>query len=189
MCGFAVPFIKWWLGSKPEYAGLWLLVWLLLAPQVWNSAMEPLFGINTAANKVAVPGIAAIVGGLIKLTLAIVFLKYTKMGVAGVALANLISFALKNVVFTPIYAGHVIKSSSLPFYKAIIPSTFAFAVIAGSSWWLAQLVDLSNLPKIVIAGVLLMAVFGLLTYLIALNADDRRFLAQVAPWAKKGAAS
>lgn len=184
-CGFAVPFVEWWLGPKPEYAGLWLLIWLLLAPQVWNSAMEPLFGISTAANKVVIPGVAAIAGGVVKLVLAIVFVKYAAMGIAGVALANLISFSLKNVVFTPLYSGHILRSSSKPFYKAIAPSTLVFGAVALTSWYLTQLCSLTSFPAILAAGALLIFVFALLVYQLVLNNDDRLFLAQVAPWAKK----
>ncbi|NLN76474.1 MAG: oligosaccharide flippase family protein [Armatimonadetes bacterium] len=184
-CGFIVPFIVWWLG--PEFTSLRLVAWLLLAPQVWNSSMEPLFAINNAANKVAIPGVVAVLGGLIKLSLAIVLVKYTSLGLVGVALANLIAFGLKNIVFTPIYAAHILKSSSLPFYRATIPSVFIFALVAGVSWWVTQVISLNTFPKIAGVGLGLLAIFALFVYRFAMNNDDRRFLAQVAPWKKKGA--
>ncbi|MGI6295133.1 MAG: lipopolysaccharide biosynthesis protein [Armatimonadota bacterium] len=182
-CGFIVPFISWWLG--PKYAYLWIVAWLLLAPQVWNSSMEPLFAINNAANKVALPGVVAVAGGLVKLGLAIVLIKYTSLGLVGAALANLIAFGLKNVVFTPIYAAHILKSSSASFYKATIPSVFVFAVVAAISWQVTQMISLKTLPTIAGVGLALLAVFALLTYRFAMNEDDRRFFRQVAPWSKK----
>ena len=186
-CGLVTPFITWWLG--PKFASLWLVAWLLLAPQVWNSSMEPLFAINNAANKVAVPGIVAVLGGLVKLTLAIVLIKYARLGLVGVALANLISFGLKNIVFTPIYAAHILKTSSMPFYRGCVSSVFVFAATAGGSWWLTQMVSLSTFPRIAASGVGLLAIFGFLVYRFAMNNDDRRFLDQVAPWKKKGSAA
>ena len=186
-CGLVIPFITWWLG--PEFASLWPVAWLLLAPQVWNSSMEPLFAINNAANKVAIPGVAAVVGGLIKLILAIVLVKYTRMGLVGVALANLIAFGLKNIVFTPIYAAHILNSSSMPFYKATIPSILVFAVTAGGAWWVTQILDISTFVRIVGTGLVLLVFFGLLVYRFAMNDEDRRFLDQVAPWKKKGLAA
>ncbi len=182
-CGLIVPFISWWIG--PKFAYLWVVAWLLLAPQVWNSAMDPLFAITNAANKMAIPGIVTVLGGLLKLVLAIVFVKYASLGLVGVALANLIAFGLKNIIFTPIYAASILKCSSRPFYRAAINSIFVFAGVAGTSWWITQVVKLNTFPMIAGIGLTLLALFALLTYRFAMNDDDRRFFVQVAPWNKK----
>lgn len=184
ICGLSVPFLTWWLG--PEFKSLSILVWLMLGPLVVNMGSQPLLGIPTAANKLAVPGFVTIGGGLLKVVIAVLLIKYTDMGVLGVAVAGAVSLGLKNVVFTPLYCGKIIHQSSAPMFKSMIPAVFVFSVVASTSLWLSQIVDLASTAGLLLSGLLLFAVFGVIIYTIVLNKDDRNFLLQIIKPVKKG---
>lgn len=181
--GLAVPFLTWWLG--PSFAPLYVLVWLMISHQVINSAIEPVGAIALAANKVTAPCIATIVGGVLKVALSIALIKCTSWGVVAVAVAGLITFTLRNLVFSPIYAGKVLSKSSWQIYLALVPGAVVFAVIAAATLWLTHTFDLATFPRLAGAGLALVAVGATAVYFLALNDRDRRFLSEVAPWSKR----
>ncbi|OFX16154.1 MAG: hypothetical protein A2Z18_11535, partial [Armatimonadetes bacterium RBG_16_58_9] len=178
LCGLSVPFITRWLGS--DVAGLLSpLVWLLLAHNVINCGVEPLFAINLAANKVAVPGMVTAFGGVLKLAAAIALVRYTNLGIHGVAIAGLVSLTLKNAVFTPLYAGRVLNVSSAPFYTSLIPAVLVFGCLSASGYALAASYDLATYPRLLIVGLLLAGASVVCVYRLALGEDDRAFLSRL----------
>ncbi|MHB9035562.1 MAG: lipopolysaccharide biosynthesis protein [Armatimonadota bacterium] len=175
LCGLAGPFLTRWLG--PEVVRILTpLVWLLLAHNVINCGVEPLFALSMAANRVAVPGIVTVVGGIVKVLLSIVLVKYTNLGFYGVAIAGLVSLTLKNSIFTPLYSGRILKSSSVPFFKALAPSVLVFGVVSLIASVLAKHVFLATYPRLFVAGTLLLVLSGLGVYFLALGKDDRAFI-------------
>ncbi len=175
LCGLSVPFLTRWLGSD-VVSLLAPLVWLLLAHNVINCAVEPLFAINVAANRVAIPGTITALGGIVKVVLAVALVRYTHLGIYGVAIAGVISLTLKNTIFTPLYAGRILNVSSLPFYKSLVPAVLIFGCLSMAGRALAAHFDLATVPKLLAVGLLLMAVAAACIYYLALNKDDRAFL-------------
>lgn len=187
ICGLALPFLMWWLG--PNFKHLYLLIWLLLPHLVLNLGMTPLFAINYAANKMGAPGIATLVGGFVKLVLALVLVKYTAWGIFALAVADIIAVSLKNLGFMPLYSSQVIKGKSRPLYLAVIPAAIIFAVTSGTGLELSRLLNLATLPRLFATGVVLLAAFGLVTYFLALNKEDRKLLREIAPLGRRKTAT
>ncbi|HEX2950570.1 MAG TPA: oligosaccharide flippase family protein [Armatimonadota bacterium] len=182
-CGLSVPFLTWWLG--PSFGSLHLLVWLLFPHMVLNLGMDPPSSVTYAANKMAVPGIATILGGLLKVALAVILIKYTRLGLYGVAIADMISLSVKNLIFQPIYVSRLLQSSSLPFYKAVVPSIFVFSAVSLTALALSRITHSATFSVMAVEGLAVVMVFSGLTYLLVLNRDDREFLRQSVPWRKK----
>jgi len=182
LCGLSIPFLTWWLG--PEFKSLNVLVWLMFSHLVLNLGVQPLGAIIGAANKLAVPGIAVVIGGVFNVGLAIAIVKYTNLGIRGVALAGLISLTLKNGIFTPIYSSIALGIPSRAFYKALAPPVFVFALTAIAGLGLSHSFELSTFPKLAGSGLAISGLSALATYRFALNNDDRRFLAEVLPISK-----
>ncbi len=171
LCGLSKPFLGWWLGS--EFTFLSSLIWLMLPHLIINLGVQPLFGISYAANKVMVPGIATLIGGLFKLGLAITLVKYTSLGFYGVALAGLISLTLKNAIFTPIYTAIVLKIPSLPLFMAIIPSALVFTLTALGAWSVTLIFNIRSLPSLLLSSLFIGLCIALLTHKLLLSSDDR----------------
>lgn len=185
VCGIAAPFLAWWLG--PECRALYPLVWWLLAHQVITCAVEPLYSINMAANRMSVPALVTVAGGVLKVVLSVALVKFTPLGIYGVAIGGFCAFVLKNTLFTPWYAAHTINVRSWPFYKAMVPSVVVFGVISLTALELTHHVSLHGFAQIAatVASVFLVSVVG--TYYLAITEDDREFLRSAAPWNKKRA--
>ena len=100
LIGFSSPFLRLWLGD--EFVVLTPLLILLSAHLCVNLAVRPLFPIQTALNKVRIPGLVTLLLGILNLGLAIWWVEWDQLGM-GVALAGAVVLTLKNTVFTPIY--------------------------------------------------------------------------------------
>jgi O-antigen/teichoic acid export membrane protein len=181
--GLAIPFLTWWIG--PQYSSLYVLVWLMISHQVLNGAIEPVGATHLAANRLVVPCIATIAGGLIKLAIGIALIKYTHFGVFGVGIAGMITFTLRFLIFSPVYAGIILRKSVMPIYRALIPGVLVFGCTAAAAWVLSNRFCLTTLPRIFSAGFVVMVLSAIAVYFIAMNAQDKAFLRQVTPWSRK----
>ncbi len=174
VCGLAAPFLTWWLG--PQFKVLWPLVWWLLAHLLITSGVEPLHSVKLAANRMAVPGTMTILGGILKLVAAILLVKHTSLGFYGVAIPSALSLVALHTIFTPIYVGSILKMSSWPFYKALIPSVMVFAGASAGTAYFAMHTNLATFPRLAMSVVTIFVVCGAVIYFFALNGEDRQFL-------------
>ena len=177
VCGLAKPILGWWLGEK--FVKLVPLVWWLMAHHVINCGVMPLFGVNLAANKIKVPGIATCIGGVFKVVLSVLLIKCTNLGIYGVAIGGMVAFTLKNALFTPYYAGKVIGRSSLPFFASLVPSILVLAAVSGLGTWAANTFDLAKFCLLAPAGIFLLVFGALFAWFIAFTPDDRDFFKNV----------
>lgn len=184
VCGFLASVLSIW---KPEFGAMNILIWVMFSHLVLNLGVEPVFGVTMATNNVRFPSVCAVISGVVKLALAVLFVKYTRMGLVGVALASFISLTLKNVVLGPFYSARVLKIPSSGLYKAMLAPALVFLATAVGGRLLSQAFKFSSFTPLFAIAI---AVFGLscfATYYLALTKDDKRFLIGILPWKKTGA--
>lgn len=175
-CGLGKPFLVAWLG--PKFGEVSPLIWVMLVHQIFNAGVEPLFGVNLAVNKVAVPGIATVAGGVLKIVLSIVLALYTPLGLYGVALGTLISFVIKNLIFIPYYGGVVLGTSPRPFYAAFLPSALIFVISSGMALAASRYMHIDSLPKLLLTGLALGIMCGLVSYVVLCNKGEKALIRQ-----------
>lgn len=131
LCGFAEPLLTIWLGKDFSSSAPLLIV--LIAHLTINLAVLPLFSINTALNRVKLPGWVTLVMGMGNLFLAIFLSKFCGWGLYGIAGAGAIVLTIKNAFFTPFYAAHILGLPLLTFIKPIGRGVLlaGFAMLAG----------------------------------------------------------
>ena len=178
LCGFAEPLLGLWLG--PEFRNLaWLLV-VLTAHLSINLAVLPLFGINTAFNKVRIPGLVTLGMGICNVGLAIAFVKMG-WGAIGIAAAGAIVLTAKNALFTPIYAAYIQKLPWWTFMTVMLPATVANLALACAVYAITQIIPIHS--WIVLGGVggLVGLVYGGIVYFGVLRPEDRTLLWTLLP--------
>ncbi len=126
IAGLAGPLLSIWIGE--EFANLAPLMWLMILPLTINLAILPLFNVQVALNKVKIPGLFSLSIGLGNLLLALVFIMSLDIGIYSIALASAIMLIIKNFIFTPLYASHILGLSKTFFYKFTI-SGFIISII------------------------------------------------------------
>ncbi len=135
LMGLGKPLFSLWVGE--DYVSLIPLLWLMVGPLVINLSVLPLFSIQTAYNKVKIPGMVTLGLGIINIFLAILLAITFNFGIYGVALAGLIVLTIKNTMFTPIYVSSILGVSKFIFLKnmlaGLIVLLFSFTVSFGFS--------------------------------------------------------
>jgi membrane protein EpsK len=173
MAVFAGDLLTLWLG--PEYAHLaWLLI-TLVCPLVINIGVMPLFLINTAYERVRVPGLVSCALGLTSLGLSILVLVTTDLGYYGVAIANGLVLTLKNAVFTPLYAARLLDVPAFTFLRGQVKAVLGFGLALGAVWTIHRLIPVTGYLDFLASGALA-AVLAAAVCLLLLTAADRRDL-------------
>ena len=184
ICGFSGIILEKWLGTS--FAGFGPLVWLLLGPQVFFLAIDPLYNVNRGMNKVKIPALATLFGGIVNVILSIFFISYFKMGLYGVAISNIISFGLRTVLFTPIYSCLYLKENIFTYIKALLPGGVIFTIVSLSAMAANYLAGYNSII-ILLTIICFIAVFGiLLIFNSFLNEDERRFVLSILRIGKRG---
>lgn len=174
MCGFAEPLLRLWLGSGfAELDGLLVLMTFHLCI---NMAVNPLLGVQYAADRMKVPGLVTLGMGAANLALALILAGPAGWGLSGIAAAGAIMLTLKNLCFTPVYAAHVLQRSWLSFLPEFAISAAVTVVSVALSWLVARAWPIHGWDQLVLAGLGLSAVYIVGVYRFVLTPDERALL-------------
>lgn len=181
LCAYSENILFLWLGK--DFVELhWLFV-VLVAHLGINLSVLPLFPLSNAYKKVKIPGIVTVILGLINAVLAFVFLKYTFLGLYGVALSSFIVLTLKSLAFAAPYTAHFLGLKKTYFLKSMAPSLLVFVAVFlfGLSFnmafdissWLELILAMAALSTFALAGI----------YIMVVNKTEKIFIAS---YLKKG---
>lgn len=161
LCVFSERLLFLWLGNG--FVELHWLFIILISHLGINLSVLPLYPLSNAYKKVKIPGIVTVILGLLNAALAFALLKYTSLGLYGVALSGFIVLTLKNIGFAAPYTAYILGLKKTYFLKSMLPSIFVFAAvfIIGTSFnsiyrvnsWVELILSMMVLSIIAITGV------------------------------------
>ncbi|MCX5785943.1 MAG: hypothetical protein NTX59_09670 [Elusimicrobia bacterium] len=177
ICGFGGSILKLWLG--PEFAKYSVLLAIMCAHLSINLAVSPLLSIQTAANKVRVPGLVNLAGGGMMVGLALILGKFTPLGVYGVALAGALMLTLKNVMFTPIYAAMILGIDKTVFLKPLAGGVAGTVLV----WSACVVINETIMPQswtgLIISSGLISLVYCAVAYFKAVNREEKELVLSI----------
>lgn len=171
VCGFAPLLLTVWVGK--EFTFLAPLMVLLTVHLAVNLAVQPLFPINVAYNRVRVPGIVTFLMGIGNFGLAIILSLLTGWGYFGVAAAGAIVLTLKNAFFTPWYATKILGVGAHTFTRSMLPGIVATALIGIAAATLGGILQIPALVTLVIASATITLVYLAAIWVFCLNGFER----------------
>jgi O-antigen/teichoic acid export membrane protein len=177
--GFAPQILTVWVGE--QYAFLAPLMVLMTVPLMINLAVTPLFSINTAYNKVRLPGIVTLIMGIANFALAVLLALFSGWGYYGVAAAGAIVLTLKNAVFTPWYATKVIGVGVHTFTSAMFPGLVAGLLLGGIATVLGIYLPLYTLIPLIVTSIVLSLLYSILMWRIGLSISERKLFGSYMP--------
>ncbi len=178
LCGLAGPLLRTWLGA--EFEGFAPLVWVMIAPLAVSLASAPLASVNTALNRVRLPGLATLAGGVLNVALAVVLAGPAGLGMYGVAAARSVVVTLRNAVFAPLYTASTLRRPLLTFAPPLalpLAAALLAAGIAAAAWRLAGVTGWAGL---FLCGAVTTALYVPAVLFAALGREERRFAVRVA---------
>jgi len=174
MCGLSGPLLHVWLG--PSFSELSFLMYLLIGPWVVNVSVRPQFAVYKGMNKVKIPAIIVLIGGMANVLMAVLLVKFTGMALGGVALASAVCLTAKNFVFTPVYTAAVLCRPRFTFLVDILPSVIVATLLSAAGVGLSRMYELNSILPLLFTAAVLSIGYILVCYFIVMNAEDKRFL-------------
>lgn len=154
-----------WLGGDYDY--LSTLVIILILPLFLNIGVVPLFSINTAYNKVKLPGIVSLVFGFIYLFTSYILVKYYGFGMNSIAISSILALSLKNAFFTPIYAAYILNENWYKYLKIQIIGSFYLIICFFCIKGVNSVIDIDNIQSLMgnfIVASFIMLPFGIVFF-------------------------
>jgi O-antigen/teichoic acid export membrane protein len=183
ICGLASPIFEVWLG--PSFAELSPLIWLLIGLRIITFSIRPIFAINQGVNKVKIPSMVTILAGVVSFVGAMLLVKYTHMGLYGVALATSLGLAGKNFLFVPIYGATIMNQKKTVFYKEIVLGLLLVLGLALPVFAISSVYNLATFPRLVVVSSILALMYLPMCYWLVMNRNDRRFMLSLIPLRKE----
>ncbi|MHC1765399.1 MAG: oligosaccharide flippase family protein [Verrucomicrobiia bacterium] len=169
--GLSKPLLHAWLG--PEFSGLAMLMALQTVHLSINLCVLPLFNIQTATNRVRVPALVTLCMGALNVVLAVWLCAGMRWGLYGVAVAAAIAWTTKNLLFTPLYAAHILGCPYRTFIGELLVTACMTLVTAGVCFLLAQVWELASWRSLAVTGICVMLVYAVASYSLVLTRGDR----------------
>ncbi len=179
ICGLSSPLLHTWLG--PDFDDLaWLMTLMTIHLSV-NLAVTPLFSIQAATNHVRTPALVTLIMGIGNLGLAIILAGPMGWGLYGVAAAGVFALTAKNLVFSPLYAAHILGRRWDAFLWEILPVVLATVLTAAFGKWLAAGWDLAGWLRLGIVAAVISACYAIFAYWMMLNRAERNLAKSLLP--------
>ena len=174
ICGLSEPLLRTWLG--PGFVSLAPLMFLLTLHLSGNLAVTPFFGIQTATNRVSVPGVVTLVMAAANVGLALLLAGRVGWGLYGVAAAGAIMLTARNLVFTPLYNAYCLGRSPLVFYRPVFGTISVAVVTAVGCYCLTRLVDITGWFRLGAVAAAVSFVYLVFVLLTQVSAEERAML-------------
>lgn len=179
VCGFAPQLLTVWVGE--EFTFLAPLMIFLTMHLAVNLAVQPLFPINAAYNRVRVPGIVTFFMGIGNFALAITLPLLTGWGYYGVAAAGAIVLTLKNALFTPWYATKVLGVGTHTFTRSMLPGIVATVLIGIAAATLGATIQLPAQVTLTVVGAAITLVYLVAVWKLGLSEFERELFVSYLP--------
>ncbi|GBE30797.1 putative membrane protein EpsK [bacterium BMS3Bbin04] len=176
----AKPLLVVWLG--PEYADLSRVVIWMMVGLIATMPNIPVRIIFAATKKVKLPAALSLSVGVANILLAI-YMIHPKwgldMGLVAMPISSLMTTQLKNFLFTPLYAAHVIKAKWYTFFLPFIRITMSYAFVLGLTWGLRWLFQPDSWWDLIWIGLITAVVYVPVGLLVFMTKEDRNHVKQV----------
>ena len=177
LCGLARPALLWWVG--PEFTFLAPIAWLILVPLVLEGSFNPLLILVQAPETLPFGAATAVSLGALNVVLGIVLVKFTSMGMYGIAVAVATTSVLRHAVVLPIYVARLMRK---PWYLVVQQQAqiiIQLGITGAVGMYAAQFLHTRSLPQLLLAATAAGSVSTVIA-MLQLSKDERaRLLALV----------
>jgi membrane protein EpsK len=177
MCGLSEPLLRLWLG--PAFGELSPLLVLMVSHHSVNMAINPLLGLQVATDRMKVPAKVTLILGLANLGLALLFAGPMHWSLYGIAAAGAIIMTLKHVLFTPLYAAHVLGKPWFSFLRELPPVLLVTAATIVVCRAVASVWEIGGWGDLIVIGTVISALYCVGVYGFVLSPAEREQLGGV----------
>jgi O-antigen/teichoic acid export membrane protein len=174
---FSKPLLGFWLGDGFE--SLYLLNIFVVSNQLFHQTTSLTFTYFNMRNKLRIPAIMTFIAGLLNIVLSVILVKYTELGVYGVALGTFISILLKTIIFNVIYASRLLEMSPLLVWKAVLKGLYWPLILGGVLFILFNLTMIHSILVLILCVASVLFIYALGALYLPLSSEDRTLLFKI----------
>jgi O-antigen/teichoic acid export membrane protein len=179
VCIFSPQLLTLWVGS--EFAHLAPLIWICVAPiiiQIMASCTSPII---VAYNRVRTLALLTLSIGALNVILAISLPTIVDIGMYGVALAGLITLAIKYGFINPLFVAQITQVSKYFYLKYMAHGIGGLSVLLIFGTIFNLFFDIVSLPSLIISILGISIIYLLLVLRCALTTEERVMLHSCIP--------
>jgi membrane protein EpsK len=165
-----IAFLQLWL--MRDFSQYIYLILCMTIPLVPILAVLQLNVLCQAVNKVKVPAAATVLAGVLNIALAILSVSVFKLGFWGIAMSSVLSFALRNLVFMPVYVSKITNQSVTAYYKGLYKPTIIASFVCYVGFMLNNSIIIDTIIRFIIASVGLSILYFICSYL-SLSGEEK----------------
>jgi membrane protein EpsK len=177
ICGLSDSLLLSWVGK--DFVSAATLMVILTMPLAINLSYQPVSTIPYALNKVSVPGIADVLLIVFNVALALLLSQKFGMGLYGIAIAGGITLIIRNIIFSTLYASHILKRHPLTFTNQIITPISAVLMVTAIGRMLTFAYQPTNMLGIGLTALLITIIYLPIVYVLYLKSKERLHLRSV----------
>jgi len=171
-CGLGGTLLTLWLGEG--FSGYDFLFGLMTVHLSVNLAVQPLFGIFSAANHVRIPAVVTMTMGAANFILTVVLSMVLGMGAWGIVIAGMIDLTDKNLIFTPIYSAMITKQPLTAYYKGISMPVAGVAFVVSIGIILQRIFPVSGWIGLLSLAAVISVIYCIAVFLVVLDEDEQQ---------------
>jgi O-antigen/teichoic acid export membrane protein len=176
---FGVEFFTLWVpGEDPRQ--LQILSVITVFTCVISGSINSIYGVFTVTNRLKANAFMMIFTGLINLTIVIILLKVTSLGVYAVAGVSTILGIIRNLAFTVPYGAKCLNLKWTTFYPEVLKSVAGFLIVTAIGLVLNYFADIDSWLSLVIFAALAASLGLIINTVFMLNKSERKFLIELA---------
>ena len=149
------------------------MIILIILPMIITTSIETVFHVYTITNRLKIPALALLLTGVINITLMLIVVKFTRLGILAIPLVSLATGIIKHITFTPIYAARVLNMKRTTFYRPILQGIIDFTAVAAVSFLVKVIIHPTSWTTFVIAFLLSTIISFAVNVVITLDKGER----------------
>ncbi len=173
---FGYDFYSLWLPSmkKDDIILIQQLTVIGVIPLLISGLNRSLNNLFSVYKKLKMPVIVSLCTGMVSFIIVFICVKYTTLGVFAIAGVSSILLVMQYLIFTPVYAAHILKIDKFVFFKSMLRGMFNFIVIMFMFFLIRQCVVINSWIRFIYT-IIVCTCLGLLSgYMILINKTERR---------------
>lgn len=133
MAAFAVygtSFFRLWVPNQ-DSGMIQTLALLAMLNLLASACINTVFSVFGVTNHVRIPALITLLNGVLSVTINVILLNFTDLGVYAIAGTGSILGMIRNYVFTPLYGAHCLNVKKSTFYHEILTGNFCLVLNLG----------------------------------------------------------
>lgn len=187
LTAYGYDFYSLWMPSRDPHA-LQTLSLLAVGVLFVSMSIQVLYHVFIITKKVKANSLVILGSGIVSVTMSLILLRTTNLGVICFPLSSMVTGLLRNLIFTPIYAARCLEIRWSRFYSDIVLGWFSIGTITVLGLVSRMVFPIHSWISLILTGVVMGPLALVVNFFIILRKEEREIVLNMVRSKLKGAA-